>query len=304
VENDESEATVVNISLADWDRSIDGENRFFEPGTLPRSSAGWITLSPTQFELGPGEMREVRFTVTVPEGVEGTYWAAILVEGAPREVEISEGTTIIVRKRFGIKVYETPPGTGRRDGRILKLQRLGFNPLTFLIAFENTGTLDLQVSGEVEVIDSQGQMVEEIPVAQFPILPGAVREVRAVGTAPRPAAGRYYALAVLDFGSPDYLPAGQLIFDIPELELVPIGDAENPPQDLDHDGFYGAFRGRSAIAAMIVATPRSGSYSFALIWNAYRRSPSRSRPSRQSSSLSFARTRSSSHGSSVPRTTR
>ncbi|MFQ6090121.1 MAG: dockerin type I domain-containing protein, partial [Candidatus Bipolaricaulia bacterium] len=51
-------------------------------------------------------------------------------------------------------------------------------------------------------------------------------------------AGRYYALAVLDFGSPDYLPAGQLLFDVKELHLVPIGDSANPPQDLDGDGLY------------------------------------------------------------------
>jgi P pilus assembly chaperone PapD len=237
VENDETESTAVTVSLADWDRSMDGENRFFEPGTLPRSSAGWISVSPTQFELEPGEAREVRFTIDVPEGVEGTYWAAILVEGSPREVEIGGGTTIIVMKRFGVKIYETPPGTGRSDGRITKVQRLGLNPLVFLIDFENTGTVDLTVSGEVQIIDSQGQTVEVISIAQFPILPGAVREVQASGKAPRPAAGRYLALAILDFGG-DYIPAGQLIFNIPALELVPIGGAANPPQDLDGDGFY------------------------------------------------------------------
>jgi len=237
VTNDESEATRLKVYVGDWDMKPNGELRFLEPGTLPRSAANWMAVSPSQFDLEPSVTKEVRFSINVPKEVEGTYCAMIFVEGSPKPVVIEGGVTILKVVRFGIQVYETPPGSGRQDGRITKVQRLGLNPLTFLIDFENTGTVHLHVSGEVQIINSQGKTVEEIAVAQFPILPGAVREVRAVGSAPRPAAGRYYALAVLDFGG-DYIPAGQLIFNIPKLELVPISDSSGPPQDLDGDGFY------------------------------------------------------------------
>ena len=236
VHNDESVTDDVKIYLADWDRDAQGNHRFYDPGTLPRSDTAWIEVAPTRFTLQPDETKEVRFTISVPPDAAGTYWGMIMVEGQPRP-EKHAGATVMVVPRFGVKVYETPPGTGRKDGQITKIERLGLNPLTFLIDFENTGTVHLHVSGEVQLIDSQGQTVERIVIASFPILPGAVREVRAVGSAPRPAAGRYYALAVLDFGG-DYIPAGQLLFDVPELKLVPIGGSGNLPQDLDGDGFY------------------------------------------------------------------
>jgi P pilus assembly chaperone PapD len=237
VHNDEQITDDIKIYLVDWDRDAEGNHRFYEPGSLPRSNTSWITVTPTSFSLRPDEAREVRFTITVPPDVQGTYWGMIMVEGRPRPQE-REGATVLVVPRFGIKVYVTPPWTGTSAGRITKVQRLGLNPLTFLIGFENTGDVHLRVSGEVQVLDGRGELVEKIAVAQFPILPGAVREVRASGSAPRPAPGRYYALAVLDFGSPDYLPAGQLIFDVPELRLVPIGGAASPPRDLDGDGFF------------------------------------------------------------------
>ncbi len=248
VHNDEQITDDIKVYLVDWDRDVEGNHRFYEPGSLPRSNTAWITVTPTSFSLKPDEAREVRFTITVPPDVQGTYWGMIMVEGRPRPQERG-GTTVMVVPRFGIKVYETPPWTGTRAGRITGVQRLGLNPLTFLIGFENTGDIHLRVSGEVQVLDARGELVERIEVAQFPILPGAVREARARGSSPRPAPGRYYALAVLDFGSPDYLPAGQLIFDVPELKLIPIGGAANPPQDLDGDGFYEDVDGDGAFTA-------------------------------------------------------
>jgi len=245
VHNDEPITDDVKVYLADWDRDAAGNHRFYAPGTLPRSNTAWIEIAPLSFTLGPDEVQEVRFTITVPPNAQGTYWGMIMIEGRPRPEERA-GATVMVVPRFGIKVYETPPGTGRMEGQIIKIERLGLNPLTFLLDFENTGTVHLQVEGEVQVIDSQGQTVEEIPLPQFPILPGAVREVRASGSVPRPPAGRYLALAVFDFGG-DYIPAGQLLFDIPTLKLVPIGNAETPPQDLDHDGFYEDINGDGSL---------------------------------------------------------
>ncbi len=237
VGNDEDLVDDIRIYLADWDRDLEGNHRFYEPGTLPRSNTGWITVSPTHFTLRPGEQREVRFTITVPPDVEGTYWGMIIVEGRPRPQEGEEGMVMAV-PRFGIKVYETPPGTARRDGRITYMERLGLNPLTILVEFENTGNAHLWVGGQVEIRDARGETIRTLPIGRFPVLPGAKRRVRAVdeGEGPLPP-GEYLALAVLDFGGP-YLVAGQIHFEVEELRLRPIGDATAPPQDLDGDGLY------------------------------------------------------------------
>lgn len=239
--NDEEESTTVDISLADWDRAIDGENRFMEVGSIARSASEWINVAPTQFTLEPGESQEVRFTIAVPTGIQGTFWSALIVEGTPREVEAESGATILVRKRFAVKILETPPGSGSPSGQINGLTVTGLNPLTAVVEFENTGLVNLSsVKGRVEVRNTAGEVLESIVVEDFPVLPGAVRLVqvpstRELGEVFEP--GRYLILSILDFGG-DNLLGGQFVLDIEPLDIVPIGTSSDAPRDLDGDGFY------------------------------------------------------------------
>lgn len=239
--NDEAEETTVNVSLADWFRALDGENRFVEPGTVERSAAAWITVAPTQFFLAPGDSVEVRFTISVPANVAGTFWTALLVEGTPREVQSQAGTTILVRKRFAVKILETPPGTGTLNGQIRDLKITGQNPLTTVIQFENAGLINMPaVKGRVEIRDATGQTIESISIEEFPILPGALRKLTIESSRPLGEflpPGRYLILAILDFGGESLL-GGQLVLEIMPLDIVPLGDAAGTPQDLDEDGWF------------------------------------------------------------------
>lgn len=250
--NEETEPTTVNVTVADWDRLPDGESRFLPSGSLDRSASGWITVAPAQFTLQPDEAIEVHFSLEVPSGIQGTHWTSLLVEGTPREVETQQGTTILVRRRFAVKVLETPPGSGEPQGKIKDLQVRGLNPMTAVIQFENTGAVNLPaVKGRVEVRNTSGQTIESIPIEEFPVLPGAVRVLRpASARAPGEglAPGRYLILVVLDYGGSNLL-GGQLVLDIKPLELVPLGDAASASRDLDGDGVYEDVNGDGAFNA-------------------------------------------------------
>jgi PKD repeat protein len=247
VRNDEPKTTRVKVYLSDWDRDIYGELRFHPPNTLPRSCADWISVFPTQFELKAHEIQEVRFTISVPGGVKGTYWAMIFVESSPQLIE-REGVAMIAVPRFGVKVYQTPPGTATKAGRITNMKRLGLNPLSFMIEFENTGNTHLTLQGRIEIRDEMGEAVETIDLGQIPVLPGARRRI--IGAAANPTKlppGQYIALGIIDFGG-DFLVGGQLNFEIKPLNLRPIGDSPDLPQDLDGDGLYEDINGDGKLA--------------------------------------------------------
>lgn len=239
--NNEAEPLEIQISLADWDRDINGENRFYQAGALPRSAAGWLSLSPTRFDLARNEQKEVKFSLRVPRDIEGTYWAAILVEASPKPAQPQPGTTVIVRRRFAVKVFETPPGTGKRDGRITMLDVRGLNPPNIWVEFENRGTIHIQkVSGRIEIRDDKGATVDKIEFESFPTLPGAKRQLKITSNRKRGdllPPGRYAVLAVMDYGG-ESLAGGQYLLRVNPLKLVPIGEAKAPPQDLDRDGLY------------------------------------------------------------------
>jgi P pilus assembly chaperone PapD len=240
--NNETDPLEIQISLADWDRDITGENRFYPPGTLPRSAAPWLSVSPLRFELEPNKQQEVRFSIKVPSDIAGTYWAAIMVEAAPKQTQPQPpGTTVIVRRRFAVKVLETPPGTGTKDGRITLIDVRGLNPPNYLVEFENRGTIHApRVTGRIELRDEKGTLLEKLDLESFPILPGAKRLLKVTSARKKGdllPPGKYLVVAVLDYGG-ETLAGGQFVLRIKPLQLVPIGTASAPPQDLDKDGLY------------------------------------------------------------------
>ena len=171
-----------------------------EFATVERSNGDWLEVTPVRFSLAEGESRDVAFSMRVPGEAIGAYWSAIFVEGSPR-IEEREGTTVLSVERFAIKVYETVPGTELRSGTVTGVDILTTAPLTLEVAFENTGNVQLRPSGSIDIISSIGEVVQELAIGGFPVLPGAVRllTVTEAEEAPLPP-GVYRALVTIDYG--------------------------------------------------------------------------------------------------------
>lgn len=224
------------LYTGDWDRDEWGENRFYPPGTLPRSLAPWITVGPAAFVLGPGEAREIRGVISVPPGASaGTYWGIVFVHGEPRPVEYG-GTTVMVAKRIGIKVYATL-GNPRPQGTVRKFEVRGLNPLWVALEFVNSGLVHIrEVRAEVQVYDAQGRELARVEASPVPALPGSVRWIVAE-TDLRPGPGTYIVLARVDHGGEEILGA-QAALRVRPLNLLPLAPGAAVPQDLDGDGLY------------------------------------------------------------------
>ena len=215
VRNDAERAQTIKLYLGDWDRDLDGTNRFYPPGTIERSLAGWLSLPFTQLTLGPEEAAEVKAELSVPPSDEatlaGTYWGIIFVQGEPRPLE-QAGTTVMAIERFGVKVYATIAGTEVSEGRVAKLEVTpGEEGYQVEVYYENTGNVHQRVAGTLEVIDRTGAVVQELELGEFPILPGAVRRVAA--NLPLLARGIYQLRAVMDYGG-ETLVAGVTVLRV------------------------------------------------------------------------------------------
>lgn len=215
--NDGQNPEEVTISLADWSLAPDGGIQFAEPGSLAGSLAPWLSYSPATFQLEPGQLQRVDFAFTVPPGARGDHWALFFVEGS--EVTPVGGTTgaltttVGVKVRYGIKVFQRDPGA-KRAGRITSLELLGTDPLRLKLAFANTGEGVLfRVTGRVEIRDATGATVRTLAIEEFTVLPGGTRELSLEDKGGRLPAGDYIVLAIIDFGG-DYLVGHQLQFKI------------------------------------------------------------------------------------------
>jgi len=78
-----------------------------------------MNISPSSIEVKPGQKRDIKFTIEVPDNSSGNYaaWSIIVIEQEePRNTieppKKGEGTValgIIPTFAFGIYVYQTPP---------------------------------------------------------------------------------------------------------------------------------------------------------------------------------------------------
>jgi len=169
--------------------------------TVNRSSTGWIAVSRAQLVLEPGESRTVEVTIATPDDYEGTYWSVVFAESCP-DVEERGGMRVLNCYRSAIRVYVTAPETGVLEGAVTAVEVSETVPLTIGSTFENTGNVELVVTGDIEVIDRTGETVRDFAIAEFKVLPGSSRIVVTIdetGAAPLPA-DIYQAVVSFDYG--------------------------------------------------------------------------------------------------------
>ncbi len=186
--------------------SVDGAGGEFS--TVSRSCGDWITASPQTFRIAPGATQPVNFRVAVPNsGVSGMYWAMIFVQGSPRPQQ-RQGATVLAIERFGVKVYETIPGSEVLSGEVKSVRKVANDPLAFNVTFANTGNVQLRPTGTIDVISQNGDTVRSLPIDEFPLLPGKDRILSVTDDSKSPLpAGIYRALVTIDYGG-DNLAGG------------------------------------------------------------------------------------------------
>jgi len=249
--NDDARDVSFDVHVVDWMNDLDGITQFANPGTQTRSCAAWIRLDANSAVLSPSAEFEIVFSVEIPDDVSGTYWAGLLVDASLMD-EDAEGT-IELWRRFLIRVFVTvPPAVA--EGRVTNVKRRGLSPLNVEIGFLNSGNTRLKdVFGLVTVEASSGDVLLELPIVPFDILPGEEVQRTVASDWSLQQEGIYAIRAVLDFGG-DVLVAGQSVFRIDALRLSAVGSAVQIPSDPDADGLYEDVDGDGVLSADDVRT--------------------------------------------------
>ena len=76
----------VKAQVQDWQMNRKGEVTFARVASTSGSLSAWLEINPTDFQVEPGQTKEIRYTLTIPAGAKtGSYHAAIIVEGMPAQ---------------------------------------------------------------------------------------------------------------------------------------------------------------------------------------------------------------------------
>jgi P pilus assembly chaperone PapD len=219
----------ATITRQDWDRQENGDNRFLPAGTSGTSCGAMLTASPLSIRIEPHTSRIIRLGVQDAAALSKECRDIFFVEEVPQRASV-RGNSLQYIFRTGVKVYVAPPGL-KRDGAIEGMDvedvavRLAASSTTaakpasvassatkkqISIRFHNTGGAHFVAKGRLEFRRLDNSLAMQVPIAEFPTLPGAVRKVM-VDVPSGLAAGDYVVLALIDFGGAE-LVAGQIDF--------------------------------------------------------------------------------------------
>ena len=213
----------ATISRSDWDRVENGDNRFLPAGSTGKSCGQMLSVSPASVRIEPHGSRVVRLAVQSNAGLTGECWDIVFIEEVPQRGP-TKGNSLQYIFRTGVKVYVAPPGLSR-DGAIENMEIVdaptkagnAARPASassapakrqVAVSFHNTGAMHLVAKGHLEFRRLDNTLARDVPIEEFPTLPGAMRRILIDIPADLPV-GDYVVLALIDFGGAE-LVAGQI----------------------------------------------------------------------------------------------
>jgi hypothetical protein len=174
-------------------------------GDAPRQDVGaWIQLDQAELTLGPGEERQVPFTVTVPPAARaGQHLGALVAEDTAAPPGALGGAVhATIQTRAVTAVQVTLPGdvveamavTGITPGGMAGTQQL-------LVGLRNDGTTLVKPTGTLTVTDGTGREVQRLPLTLDTFLPHTAIPYPMAVARQALGAGTYHATLDLTYGT-------------------------------------------------------------------------------------------------------
>ena len=198
----------VKVYQTDYMFYADGKNMYGDPGKTVRSNASWITFTPHQFTIPPGETSTVYYTIQAPADnkLNGTYWSLLMVEPIapgsleppkPKKDEVLVGVKTVMR--YAVQMVTTIGDTGSRNIKFINKQLSNENGKLFLqLDIENTGERWLNPQIWAEIYDESGASLGRFEGNKMRLYPECSGRFR-IDFSQLPK-GKYNALVVADNG--------------------------------------------------------------------------------------------------------
>jgi hypothetical protein len=210
IANTSSTPQTVRIYQTDYSFKADGTSNFDDPGTTARSNASWITPQANRVVVPANSELSVPYSIKVPavDSLNGTYWSAIMVEGAEAppppvagragQAQVGIGSVI----RYAVQVSTQIGQTGVRGVKFENPSAVKTPAGTASLEVDvlNAGTRAIRPVMSVELYDAQGVSRGKDKKQRGLLYPGtSFKQTFDFGQLP---AGTYKAIIFADTGDP------------------------------------------------------------------------------------------------------
>jgi len=198
------------------------------------SCRNWISVNPMETEVEAGSTAQIRYTVHVPEGIsERGYHCAAGFTTLPAGDQIS-GTGLKTAVRVVAAFYVTvgdPAVTGGLKNVTLEraTDKDGATIWRAIVLMGNPGQIHYRPTGQLEIIDQNGKLLETHNMSAIPVLPGRDQRFVIPIDAPMTGGGYYTLRARVDIGTHEIQEASVKVtpISVPAPNRI-AGDGGNP----------------------------------------------------------------------------
>lgn len=204
----------LSFSLSDWKYNEYGVNTLFPLDSLPNSCSNWIKINEqTYITLGPGEIKEIEISMSVPQQIKDNVHTAMLyvTQMNPVDGVNEEGVAIKINVRSGIKIYYK---SNAPEVKKLEIKKLSFDKekKALKLIFNNKGNIWINGTAKTTLLNQSSGKEIILENTDFYTLPDDHR-IMYIPINNKTAKGRYTATVMLDYGDDNNIEAAELEFD-------------------------------------------------------------------------------------------
>lgn len=144
-----------------------------EPESREKVDVGtWITLSESEFSLGPQETKTIDFTIQVPENAEvGDHAGTIIIQSNEPKEKV-EGSGLQISTRVGARIYITIPGDIVRELKFTEfVLKRGDEKTILFLTLVNNGNVRIRLKGNIEIKDIFGKVTDILNIPEREVFP-------------------------------------------------------------------------------------------------------------------------------------
>ncbi len=198
----------VRLYQTDYHFKADGTNTFGDPGTSPRSNASWVSPQTNRVTIPAKSEVTVPYSVKIPEAdsLVGTFWSAIMVEGAEsapppttgRAGQAQVGIGTVTRYAVQVATHVGRTGVGSVKFENPQAVKMANGTAALDIDVISSGTRGVRPIMSVELYDSAGVIKGKGKAVRGLLYPGtSLRQHFEFGNLPP---GTYKAIVFADTG--------------------------------------------------------------------------------------------------------
>lgn len=178
IQNNDSTEQEVRIYQTDLMYNLNDNTFYDDPGSNPKSNAGWISYSPKTVVLKGHEVRSVQYEINIPanDTLRGTYWSVLMIEGVvPIDPNQTSNLNIRTVTRYAVQMVTELNDKGKGSLKFLEpslVQDETSKKVYLAVDLNNDGDHYISPDVSLELFDDKGESVGTLTAAKKGIYPG------------------------------------------------------------------------------------------------------------------------------------